>query len=446
VAAPNAQRDPPAPEGSWTIERLVAGGEGLARLGDGRVGLAAGVASGDEIEALAVEHRRGILRASAWRLLVPGPGRVAPPCRWADRCGGCDWMHLGREAQLEGKRAIVVDALERIAGLRGRIEVPPVRTAGSPWRYRTRLRLHVDRQGRVGLYGRASREIVEIDDCPVSAEPIRDAMALLRAALAEAPREGPAPFDAEIRVAPAGPPTVVLLLASARHGPSPALVGHLQRRLPLRVAAGPASVGDEQRYPLPGAVELWAAANAFTQVNWAVNVELVQAVLARAVASGLGRFFDLYCGAGNFALPLLAAGMSGIAIDQSTDAVDGARRAARAQGLERGRFESGDVPALVRRLARRGERCDLAVIDPPRAGARELAPLVAAVGPRACALCACDPATAARDIASLVKLGYRLEAVEPFDMFPQTHHVELLAWLERGSRRGQARRTSNTLR
>jgi 23S rRNA (uracil1939-C5)-methyltransferase len=202
----------------------------------------------------------------------------------------------------------------------------------------------------------------------------------------------------------------------------------------VQLVAEPAPSGGEQRYPLPGGVELWAPPSAFTQVNWAVNVELVRSVVARATSLGLRRFFDLYCGAGNFALPLLRAGLSGVAIDQSADAVDAARRAARAQQLDQGLFQSGDVLELLGALGARGERCELAVLDPPRAGARAIAPLVAALAPRACALCACDPATAARDIATLEKAGYRLTSIEGFDMFPQTHHVELCAWLERSER------------
>ncbi len=170
-------------------------------------------------------------------------------------------------------------------------------------------------------------------------------------------------------------------------------------------------------------------ASAFTQVNWAVNLELVDAVVRGARERGCRRFLDLYAGAGNFSLPLLAAGIQGTAIEHTVEAIQSAERTARARGLAGGTFLAGDVGLRLRRLAQARERFDLILLDPPRSGARDVLPWVIELRPANIAICACDPVTLARDLKTLARAGWRLDDVVGFDMFPRTHHVEALAWM-----------------
>ncbi len=170
----------------------------------------------------------------------------------------------------------------------------------------------------------------------------------------------------------------------------------------------------------------------FNQVNWAVNQLLVQALLDGAQRASALSFCDLYCGAGNFSLPLLARGLVGLGIESSRSAIAAAKRAAKEQALPSARFIAGDVRVELERLART-DRFDLVVLDPPRSGARDVLSELIRRGPRHIAYCACDPVTLARDLRSLCDAGYSLEQVMGFDMFPQTHHFETLAWLRRSS-------------
>jgi 23S rRNA (uracil1939-C5)-methyltransferase len=168
----------------------------------------------------------------------------------------------------------------------------------------------------------------------------------------------------------------------------------------------------------------------FTQVNWLVNQLLVQALLDGAGQRGARTFYDLYCGAGNFSLPLAAQGLSGIGIESSEPAIRAAQRSVVECALRGIRFVAGDVRDALAELPQ-SERFDLAVLDPPRAGAREILPELIRRAPRHIAYCACDPVTLARDLRTLCDAGYALEQVTGFDMFPQTHHFETLAWLVR---------------
>jgi 23S rRNA (uracil1939-C5)-methyltransferase len=181
---------------------------------------------------------------------------------------------------------------------------------------------------------------------------------------------------------------------------------------------------------LPGGVELRAPAHAFTQVNWPVNRALVQAVLDAAAQRSVRTFLDLYCGAGNFSLPLLARGLKGVGIESSKEAIAAAKRAASAHQLSFARFIAGDVQRALAKLPR-AERFDLVVLDPPRSGAREILPEILRLAPPHIAYCACDPVTQARDLRALCDAGYSLVEVTGFDMFPQTHHFESLVWLSR---------------
>ena len=195
----------------WRIERLVPGGDGFLRLDDGRAGFAEGALPGDRIRVLAVKQHKSWMRAERWELVAPGPERVAAPCPMADACGGCEWMHLARPAQIAAKASLVREALERTGGLR---DLPAIelRTVGPDLGYRCRLRLHVDADGRVGLYAKKSHRLVEIPGCPVSAREVEDALGRLREVAR--PHTGVLArwSEIEIRTAPAGPPLTLWLV------------------------------------------------------------------------------------------------------------------------------------------------------------------------------------------------------------------------------------------
>ncbi len=351
---------------AWHIDRLVPGGDGFLRLPDGRAAFAAGALPGDVIEPDSIEDRRSYVRATRWTLVEPGPDRVEPPCPVVDACGGCDLMRLSRPAQLRAKAGILREALARTGGFRDLPDPLPMIAVGDDLGYRSRIRVHVDDAGRVGYFARGTHELVEIPGCPIAAPGIDAALGELRA----------------------------------------------------RASNGDVPTGDTELGGEPGV---------FSQVNRAVNERLVADLVAGARERGVTSFCDLYAGAGNFTLPLGAAGLRGVAVERSREAVDAGRRASEAQGLEL-RFIAGDVAREAKRLDARPE---LVLLDPPRTGAREVIASVLRLAPRVIAYVACDPVTLARDLRAFANDGYRLESVTGYDMFPHTHHVEALAWLAR---------------
>ncbi len=407
-------------DGIWTVERLVPGGDGLARCPDGRVAFVPGGLPGDRILPLRLRERPRHVHVLSWELVEPGPDRVEPPCPLGGRCGGCDWMCLAVPAQRRAKARLLEDALRRIGKLEAQVAAPePI---GPDLGYRTRLRLHGDR-GRLGLFERSSRRLVPLDACPVSAPPIEEALALLGRRL---PRGLPGVVDLELRTAPLGDPVIAVCTTDRLPRIGRELLGRLAQDLPVVIDGTPLGREPDQRWPLTDSLELRVPATGFVQVNLAVNRALVAAVVEGAHRRGARTFVDLYCGAGNFSLPLLVEGLTGVGVEASEDACRSADSGAREAGLP-GRFLAGDVPAVLPEL----DAPDLLVLDPPRTGARDALPAILALAPATVAYVSCDPATLARDLRELVAGGYDLEEVRAFDMFPHTHHVEALAWLSR---------------
>jgi 23S rRNA (uracil1939-C5)-methyltransferase len=411
----------------------VPGGDGLARLRDGRIGFVPGGLPQDRIQPVRMEDHQSYLLALSWDLVTASPERVEPLCPVADTCGGCDWMHLERSAQLREKAALLGQALTRTGGFDPLPSDFAVTSHGPTERYRNRLRLHVDTHGRIGLYARRSHELCAIDDCLVGPVATRDVLEVARE-LSRKHSESLAAFaELELRTAPAGPPMVLALrpreLARPLPEPSVRLLEALSQRYVVSVMGHPEPALPRQHWPLWEGVDLEVAPHAFVQVNWPVNVELVRRVVEGARQRGAQSFLDLFCGAGNFTLPLLSTGLGGVAVDRDPHGVASAQRAAQEAGWSRATFIASDVRSALRGLGDRGQRFDLLVLDPPRSGALGLLDAVPALKPRHVAMCACDPVTLARDLKRLVDLGFEVEELSGLDMFPHTHHFEVLSWL-----------------
>jgi 23S rRNA (uracil1939-C5)-methyltransferase len=415
-------------QNEWQIERLVPGGAGFLRLANGQGAFVSGALPGERIRVEQAEDHRTYLKALRWTRVTSSSDRVAPVCPVQAQCGGCDLMILGYPAQLAAKAGMLREALTRTGRFQQLPEISFV-ASDRALGYRSRIRLHIATDGRLGFYAAGSQDLVEIPGCPVADPELDNALRTLRAVVTRH-RVALARFaELELRVAPAGPRlSLCLVPRSARPERVAELLAALSQSFHVAIAARTADPEHDQRFPLPGGVELRAPAHAFTQVNWPVNQALVQALLEGVGRRALHTFCDLYCGAGNFSLPLSARGLNGIGIEASKGAVAAAKRAATAHGLGSVRFIAGDVQSALGKLPR-SEHFELIVLDPPRSGAREILPEVVRRQPPHIAYCACDPVTLARDLRTLCDAGYELQELSGFDMFPQTHHFETLAWL-----------------
>ncbi len=440
-----------------TISRLAHGGAGVA-CHEGQALFVPDGLPGDRVRVRLRASRARRLEGRVVELLEPSPLRVAPPCAYAGVCGGCAWLALDVAAQRRARADLVRDALERI----GRLEVPseiPVVAVDSPGAapglgYRSRIEVALGPPaagGRraVGFRAHGSHDVVDIERCAVAQPAVNASFEVLRASAAA----GRIPAAvAEIEIAAGDDPARVVATARLSRALSAKEAARLAGRLrevwpglaglrvePPATARDAAAVerGDTRLLvSVPGPdgrpLVLEAPAGGFMQANPAVNARLVAAVLsALAPAPGM-RLLDLYCGAGNFALPLAAAGALVTGIETDGRAVEAGRRSAARLGLGTARFRQVPVEEGLRWVGTSGApRPGGAVLDPPRAGA---GPVVVdrllALAPARIAYVSCDPATLARDLARLAGGGYALAGLTVFDMFPQTPHVETLAVME----------------
>jgi len=429
VSRSGPRRTSPAPEELLdelvTVRDLAAGGRGVARLADGRAVFVPRAFPGDVVRLESGRARGSFVEAERWVRVAAGPHDVAPVCADYGRCGGCDWMALSLEAQRRHKADIVRQSLLRV----GRVpaerlgESVPIR-AGQGLGYRQRIRLQLEGR-RLGYFAEGSRTLVEPQYCHVCSPELWDAVCAVRTLLADEQAVPAAWLEdvGHIEIRMLAESVRPALAVGCRDGaPAPRL---LLRRL-AEIGFTEADAGEPERQRLTDEVYALLPPGGFVQVNAEMNAHLISEVLG--IASGLQArtALDVFCGVGNFALPLASQGIETLGLERSAESVRHAARAAREQGL-RATFRAGPADRLVSRLADEGARFDLVIVDPPRAGAKGLAPLLARLARCALVMISCDPVTLARDVAALEGAGWQLTRILAVDMFPETHHVESLA-------------------
>jgi len=378
------------------IERIVPGGAGLAHADGLTLFVALGV-PGDRVRVRVERVRGKVAFASIVEIIAPSPQRIEPPCPYFGRCGGCDFQQLAYEAQLQAKVEIVRDCLRRIARLEppAEIEITP---SPAVWRYRSRARWQHDATRQfLGYYELASHRVCDVTECPVVVPEVQEELSRLRAALREGELEGTDEFQAV-----AGDNGVSLLppLAAADAGER------------YRDIAG-------ERYHFN--------AECFFQINHALLEPLLRAALTDATGETA---VDLYCGVGLFTLPLARRFAHVTGVEGNAAACDFARLNLAEAGLANAEIKTSSVGEWLARNAVSLAPIDFLLLDPPRAGAEpEALQGILDLQPRRIAYVSCDPATLARDLRALSAAGYKLDSLAAFDMFPQTHHVEIVAHL-----------------
>lgn len=406
------------------IERFAHGGEGVGHHPDGRVVFVPRALPGELVEVRRVEGHRRWMRAQTSQVLDPSPIRRTPPCPVANRCGGCAWMVLPEQEQQAAKLTLLGETLSR--GLGRDHPLPPMpwplwtgKTLGA----RCRVRLHRNEAGDLGFFEEGGRRVVAVDRCTVADPRIQALMPAVRDAV-RLPG-GRAIHTVDLRIDDDGALQIGVGAAERPGDDCWVALSNLGQVGPLDGA------GPRQRFALPGGVALRPSPGAFVQVHSQGNEALVSAVVDGARDRGARWFLDLYCGAGNFALALGAAGLSGYGYEGSAAAVADARVAAKEFLLDqRLTFEAGELDDLV---AAAPTEPDLVVVDPPRAGAPQIGTWMRHLRPRSVAMVSCEPSTLVRDLQAVLPLGYRIDSVRAFDLFPQTPHVETLVWLSSGA-------------
>jgi len=416
---------PSKPSVEGDVRAVGRGGDAVVETPNGVV-LVPGALPGEHIELALTSSKRGAARGHLTRVIHAAPGRQAPPCAEAPRCGGCPLMIASSELQRDIKQGFLRDACRGLPGADGKEIEWVTSTATLAYRRRARLAWHRDAIGYRKLH---SKHVTDIGECIVLVEPLREGWSAVRECLSSKLQGA-----GEIQLQLTGTARVVVdLYANADQAPElfeacdalcqrPVIAGVTLR---TSDAGRPATWGETHVViPMEEGAALEGPAGAFSQANDGVNTRLVEAVVELAEPAGL-RVLELHAGIGNFTVGLAAQAKTLVAVEQDPRAVEACQRNLRRRGLQ-ARVAVGDANQPPK------GRYDVLVLDPPRQGAKELFERSDVLpGPKRVVYVSCDTATLERDLRLATAKGYRVDRIIGFDMFPHTAHLESLVRLVR---------------
>jgi 23S rRNA (uracil1939-C5)-methyltransferase len=418
---------------------------------DGKVCFVPFSCPGDEVSLRIISEKKSYSTANIAEILKPSPLRVAPLCPLFGTCGGCNWQHIGYQAQLEQKRSIFADALRK--GARAGAElIEEIIPATMQYGYRSRMQFKVsasDGSLRIGFFRHASHQIEDAaNGCPIALPSINQVLKIFRELLRNYPAVGSVSqlsidsgtdeliviihqtgsFSAENRNYFAeksdvfAPCTGLFFLSNTQTGcekiwGSSEISYRMNRTNPDR----------EQMtltYP-PGG---------FAQVHQQQNGAILSVIRRFGAFSATDTLLDLYCGNGNFSLPLADEVASVVGVEGNVASIAAAEHNRLQNRVANARFFCDDVTPSLERLADQGQQFNKVLLDPPRAGAAEAVPGIARLRPDTIIYVSCDPSTLARDCTLLAPFGYRVVSSVPVDMFPQTYHIESVTLLKQRER------------
>ncbi len=432
-----------------TIEKLVIGGQGLARLPDGMVVLVPHVLAGEKVQVRPVRRKKSFMEARLVEILEPSEDRATPPCPYFFHCGGCDFQHARIDRQAAVKKTILDEQLHRFFfQVRAKDICSAPMASPKPFYYRQRIRLQMDEEGSLGFYRHHSHKVEEVSSCMLARPELNTMLDYLDnsvdfAGLKEYVR------SVELLLSPVDEKIILLLQMRRKIRPAEKkriekTVNHSEMIKAAVVSAegqGSVTFFNENLsevnsmlffdHVLPGGerMRMSLEAGGFSQVNPEQNENLIALVMEWADIERDNRVLDLFCGMGNFTLPLARFAKDVVGMDLQRSAIRSARRNADANGLGNCLFTKYSAVEGARSLVERGEKFDLVLLDPPRQGCADVIAFLPGLDAKQIIYISCDPATLCRDLLLLEKEGYEIEKIKMVDMFPQTHHMETVVSL-----------------
>jgi len=403
------------------LEKLTYGGEAMGRLPDGRAVFVPFGLPGEQVRVELTEDKKNFARGKLLELLKASPERIDAKCKHFEKCGGCHYQNLPYEKQLQAKTEILRDQLQRI----GKIENPPIiQMVASPleWNYRNHVQFHLTAEGKVGFINAKGNSTLPIEECHL-------------------PETGINTFWPELQFES----NKAVERVSLRTGLDEELMVVLESEDPetpeLEIEADVSVVHlfDEHAVVIAGQDNLIfkilgkdfrVSAASFFQVNTKMAEKMVEHLVSRLPVTASTTLLDVYCGVGLFSKFFAANCQQVIGIEESESSCEDF--AVNLDEFDNVELYEGAAEEILPGLAGRLDSSTYAIVDPPRAGLERYAlDAILSIKPQIIAYVSCDPSTLARDAARLIVGGYRLVEVTPFDLFPQTYHIESISVFEK---------------
>lgn len=425
-----------------SVESMTQDGRGVAHV-EGKATFIDGALPGEDVLFCLTSRKRRFDEGRVVEVVTPSPSRTEPRCDHFGVCGGCSLQHQDAEAQILDKQQVLLDALAHVGGVKPEEVLPPLH--GPVWGYRSRARLsvrHVVKKDRVlvGFREKRSRYVADLRRCEVLNPCVGDRIAALAELIG-----GLDAHDriAQIEVAASDDECALVLrnLAPLEHADRERLARfesaqgvrfYLQPggRDSIEPLNEPAPV---LRYALPGHdISLRFSPSDFVQVNPELNRDMIRLALELLDPGQNAHVLELFCGLGNFTLPMARKVASIDAVEGDAGLIERARENAAENGIDNVRYHVCDLAKELPPVEWVGKSYDRLLLDPPRTGAIEIVRQAGRWNAGRIVYVSCNPATLARDADELVnRQGYRLLSAGVMDMFPHTAHVESIALFER---------------
>ena len=416
------------------IDRLGYGGDGVAHP-DGFTLFIPRSTPGDKLSATVTEVRRQYGRALPVEILQASPARVTPTCSHYATCGGCHYQHINPDLVVDQKVLQIRDSFERYGP--GLVEIRPIVRPDRTWNYRNRVTYRRAPSGELGFVRWDTFGVVDIDSCPVAHDDLNSLWGKLRKILKEEPVD-----RVQFVVLRRSTTGELAAIFSTTRGLGKKLLGQLSLIKEMtsisvtKIAPNAVSPSGKEVHCASGSptitedvegIRYILRPDLFFQIHPEITTRLVRDVVTAAGSTPV-RTLDLYCGAGLFTLALAKRKFETLGVDIEFEAIQAGAQSSYENGLqEYARFRAGKTDRILHFLHLDQERFTLAVADPPRRGLHpgdiEILPKL---GIKRLLYVSCSPPTLARDAKRLVEKGYNVDWIQPYDMFPQTYHVEML--------------------
>ncbi|MBN2373552.1 23S rRNA (uracil(1939)-C(5))-methyltransferase RlmD [bacterium] len=423
------------------IESLTFGGMGLGRI-NGQVVFVPHTAPGDLIKTVIIKKETDYLLGALGEIIKPSALRKEAECRHFGECGGCQWQHLDYEEQIRQKELLLKDALTRI----GRLEpaaVNPCMPSSSQFHYRHRMQFNINHKGKkphIGLYKRQTHDLIDIMECPIAHPAINRALQAVWNWLDKTNDKHLQGVDITCDVK--GEKSILVLRYmkgsiqdkindfELLKGICPEISGALVRIEEYKKASS-ALAGDPNLELVYDEIRYTVGPETFIQVNLIDNKTLINKVL-EALPYMTEKILELHCGMGNFSVPMSKRTQLLFGVESNPEAYRFAQMNAHYNRRPNCSFiKKSDLKAL-KQMIRAGMGFSVLVLDPPRSGCKHILDLLPGLNIPKIIYVSCNPSTLARDLSILVnEQGYRLDSVQPIDMFPQTYHVECVSSLSK---------------
>jgi len=431
----------------YQIEKLVHGGLGLCHTENGQVVLLEEVIPDETVRAKTHSSSKSLLQGVTTEIISPSIHRIQAPCPHYRKCGGCDFQHMDYACQLQGKHDIIKDLLLRSnhPDLRkaNNLLMPPL-ASPQQFNYRQRIRLQVDDQQIVGFHKRGSHNCIAIKNCLLAEHAINNCLENL---LQQRVFEKLLSHTESLELLLNPDSSRINILFHFKRKPRPTDTKHAQElmqsldeiedvffegegfavtgRRALSFTLSPIASHTGKSLYLS-----WETGG-FCQVNIKQNKTLIQTVLDFCKISEEDNILDLFCGMGNFSIPLAENAGTVFGIEGQASAIRSARKNSTKAGQTNTEFIKRPIQQACKELVQKNRIFDCVLLDPPRQGVPGLAKELNSLCGKRMIYISCDPATLFRDLADLLQQGLVLQKLQPIDMFPQTHHIETIALLEK---------------